>query len=87
MFVHSTSLVTPCGKISMWKPLVPNEAFAFIDITGEERIFMPSKNIDDIDFNNIRAGLNVRVLDVGNAPRPGTKRVTMRVESVFNVLN
>ena len=68
-------------------PDAPRGAFAFIVLANGENLFAPAGNFVGTGPHSIRAGLNVRVLEIGGAPRHGTLRVALRVEPAFNAWN
>ena len=79
--------IAPSGRIRKWKPFAPRGAFAFIELVGGENLFAPAGSFVGAGTHNIREGLGVRVLAIGEAPGTGMLRVAQRVEPVFNAQN
>ena len=88
-FLHSslTAVDAPSGRIRKWMPFAPRGAHAFIELIGGENLFAPAGSFVGTGTHNIREGLGVRVLGIGEAPGNGMLRVARRVEPVFSAQN
>ena len=78
-FLHSAASV-PSGRIRKWLPHAPRGAIAFVELVSGENLFAPAGNFVGTGLHSIREGLEVRVLDIGEAPNSGMLRIARRVE-------
>ena len=72
LFKHSSSSEDiQKGTITLWKPVAPNGAYAFINLSNGESLFASSGSFEGINHNNIRVGMRVQVSNVteGNGKR------------------
>ena len=61
-------------------PYAPRGAFAIVELVSGENLFAPAGNFVGTGPHSIREGLEVRVLDIGEAPNSGMLRIARRVE-------
>ena len=79
--MHSAAAVARgSGRIRKWLPDAPRGAFAFIELVGGENLFTPARSFVGTWPHGIGEGLNVRVLEIGEAPKTNMLRVALRVE-------